>query len=343
MPKAKKPSSDAKAKQITDFFPRKSLSQTSTKPSVVSPNSAVQTAPTKQNTTPRLRFHNKASQGNADSSKPVQAPISLRGESGASPSTKAEQSGASPIQPSAKRLRSQSIVSPQRIKRSKKSKNILCDCDYDGKMEVDEDSVVYVRSVPSTSSIPSTLPHATTLDAKESKVSEKLEFSVRHPAAAAFVPSSVSEERELGSAFLEEESGIGHLQEQGLSFPEADNSRMQPDCVSRVVAKPAVDWDMDSGFTGTPSILTPSSTNEPAAAPSTSPEELLDEKARAEQIIKEIKLKALAFAQAQESACPVLDISSPITSDDDDDAGGLAPLNFRPITKLRRCARSRDA
>jgi hypothetical protein len=169
-------------------------------------------------------------------------------------------------------------------------------------------------------------------------MSEKQGFHFRHSEAGAFVPSSVSEERELGA-----------------SLPEEKTSTINGSAGHRQHL--AADWDMDSGVTNVPTTLsrpitatsttTPSSTDK-AAAPSASPPELLDEKTRAEQIIKEIKLKARAFAQAQESSPPVLEIPSPITSDDDDDenddgVGGRAALNFRPSTKLKRCSKSPNA
>lgn len=360
MPKSQKSPLDAKTKQITDFFSKKSLSQTSTISSIGSSGGATQNTSAKQDATPRLRSQAKATQGNADSSKTAKTPGSQRVGSGTSPSTKAVQAGTSPMPPPTKRLRSQSIVSPQRIKQSKRSKNILCDCDYERKMDVDDDSVVYVRSVPSTLPVPVPSPRVTTVNAKEANVSKKQGFSFHHSETTAFVPSSVSEERELGSAYLEEKfntvkGSTSYRQDQGLP-PTTDGNNpprleVQSQCVPGVPANLTVDWDMDGGLTGistslsrpntATSITTPPS-NDELPAPPASPPVLLDEKTRAEQIIKEIKLKARAFAQAQESSPPTLEIPSPVSSDDDDDdnVGGLAALNFRPsMTFDKRCFR----
>lgn len=365
MPKAQKlsqNSSDTRAKQITDFFPRKSaLPQAPASSSASCPSVAIQKAvnqtSAKENTTPRFRsLHSKIQQGSEASSNATMS--SFQCTRAGSPSLARAMHVTSPMQPSTKRLRSQSVASPQPTKFSKRPKNILCELTVEEeKMDVDDTSILYVPSVPTVVPKSNPLLPVPSADARQSKKSRMSRSPSQRSETTSLVPSSLSEERELESSRPEQKDAdavretVDHWRQQALPpSPVTDvnssgESRTQSLLVSQASTAFDTDWNMDDGFidnsitpsrpmatTTTAFIPTPPSTDGPADTRPTSPVKVLDANARTEQIIRDIR--ARAYARAQEPSSPLSEIAS-LDSSEDDDSLGTSGL---PIyTKLERC------
>lgn len=368
MPKAQKSSQnapDAKVKQITDFFPRKQALSQGASPgasrlTVASQRNARQLS-TKENTTPLTRnSHSRTKQGSESSTNTTASSDSQRAGAGSPMPTKTIHI-TSPMQPSTKRFRSQSIVSPQPSKQNKRSKQILCESKFEeGKMDVEESAVVYVRSEPAP--VPNSsflqVPPSDTTRVKKSRFSTPPDHQLE---VISLVPSSLSEEKELEPNRPEQKDvrvvkeAVDHWRQQALppSPSTSVNSPIEPRVESRPISQSSTpfdtDWSMavDSVDNSTParpnfsattaSIPTPPSTDGPDDIHLISPVKPLDAKAKTEQIIRDIKARAYAQSRAQEPSSPLSEIASlDSTDDEDDNFDGLDGLGLGNSTKLKR-------
>ncbi|KAJ3568393.1 hypothetical protein NP233_g5742 [Leucocoprinus birnbaumii] len=336
--KSSQGASDAKVKQITDFFPRKSTSlQGSSSNATRTKNTKHGSA--KENTTPAVHPKTQTDNGPSSFSSAPSAP-----QRAVSPiPARAVPQVASPMQPPTKRSRSHSTAATQPTKQAKRSKNILCEpMVAEDMMDVDENSVVFVPTAftaPINPSpflpVPASDPRKTISPDRDSEIS--------------LVPSSVSDEKELDRSLAVERKDAGavkdtvdHWRQEALP-PSPMTSASSP-IEPRAQAQSAQsDWTMsiDAGSSATPSrrnassnasIPTPPSTDGPEDTMSMSPVKVLDPETKTQQIIAEIRARAFAQARpsAEEPSSPLFDIASIDSSDDEgDEYDSLAMLGLR--------------
>ncbi|KAF9450407.1 hypothetical protein P691DRAFT_810348 [Macrolepiota fuliginosa MF-IS2] len=368
MPKTQKSlqtASDTKTKQITDFFPRKSTlsSSCASRPAVVSQKNAKQLS-AKENATPVTRnSHLKAKQG--EPSPNAAAPSDSQEAGTGSPLPTKAVHIASPMHPSTKRLRSQSVISfqPNNVRWPN---NILHEAKFEEeKMDIENSLVVHVRS--ETTPLPSSsflqVPPSDTRRTKKSRFSVSPD---RQLEVSSLVPSSLSEERELGPNRPEQKDigavkeAVDHWRQQALppspltnvNSPVEPNMVPRPDLQSSTVYN--ADWNMavDSVYDATPSrpstsaatasIPTPPSTDGPDETHPSLPIEILDVNTKTEQIIRDIKARALARSRTQEPSSPLSSVASLGGSDDeDDDLDVLAGLGLGNNSKLKSSLKAR--
>jgi len=352
MPKAQNSSQntfDARIKQITDFFSCKSASQGSsssgtrnknTKHSATKENTALHV----YNTHTKLQIDGGNSSSSGVSSASINSPILV----------KAVSQITSPMQPSTKRLRSQSIGASRSAKQAKR-RSILCkSTSTEDAMDVDENSGAYIPAVvlPLAERSPSCqLP---TPDVRET-------MSLDRDSEMLFVPSSVSDEQELDSTHVAPKDissikeAINYWRQETLSLSPliSTSCPIEVGAQPQSIVQPHIDADwiigIDSSSSATPSyrsaaavtnVLTsaPSSTGGSEGAFQLSPVTLLDEKAKTDQIIAEIRARAFARSRSQVPSSPVSEISCIDSSDDEDDGyGSLAVLGYRTGMRSSRC------
>jgi hypothetical protein len=366
MPKAQKSSQDAsglKNRQITDFFSQKpAVSEGGATRLGVDKKKTKQVA-AKENATPHVcSAHSKASLGNETSTNGSSSSVCSRAAAVSPVPTKVTHI-TSPMQPSTKRLRSQSITASRSVKQVKRTKNILCESQLEeDKMEVDENSIVYVPAMVAVSApAPSFLKVPSSNN--ESASGPRVSISPDPQSEVSLVPSSVSDEVELDSRRLKRKDAgamkgaVVYWRQQALppspltyvNSPVEPRRQLRSDIRSSTAFE--TDWNMDndSASSTTPSrpstntttntsFPTPPSTDGPNHLFSMSPVKVLDSKTKTEQLIQDIKTRARANArtQPQTSSSPLLDIPSLDSSDEDDDEDdGLAVLGLKDTTKLR--------
>lgn len=257
------------------------------------------------------------------------------------------------MQPSTKRLRSRSIGASQSSKQAKRrNRNTLCESTIaEDAMDVDDNPDVYVPTVvlPLVECSPSfQVPFSNTKEA----------ISPYRASEISFIPSSVSDEKELDLIHVapKDVSSVKEAIDRwrqgtlspspltGTSFPVEVETEPQP------VVQPPIDADwivgIDSVSSATPSrrnaaavtnvfILTSPSTGSSAPL---SPVKLLDEKAKTDQIIAEIRARAEARPRSQASSSPVFEVASLDSSDDEDDGyDSLAALGYNADMRGSRC------
>ncbi|KAF5354651.1 hypothetical protein D9756_005354 [Leucocoprinus leucothites] len=337
--KTSQSASDAKVKQITDFFPRKPTLSQGSSSSATRTKNAKQGA-TKENTTPHVCNPNSKTQIGSDAS--IYSGASSASRRAVSPiPTKAVSQITSPMQPSTKRSRSQSIAASQSAKQAKRTKNILCESTLvEDAMDVDENSVVYVPTVPALAAPPDPSPFS---QVPPPSSDPRKAISPDRDSEISLVPSSVSDEKELDSSLHVErkdpdavKEAVDYWRQEALPLSPRNSSnspvelRTQPH--SEAISSVDADWSVSSDSA---SNVTPSRCNATATAnmsiptpPSTdgledtlcmSPVKVLDPDSKAEQIIAEIRARALAQARSQEPSSPLSDIASIDSSDEEED------------------------
>jgi hypothetical protein len=258
------------------------------------------------------------------------------------------------MQPSTKRLRSQSIVASRPAKQAKRTKNILCEFAFgEDKMDVDEDSVVYVPPAAAPTAPPSVSPFRQAPPSNSQRACSPDALS-----ELSQVPSSLSDEKELDASHLERKDfgavrdAVDHWRQEALppSPQPSMNSPVESRTQSEPVAQPSAeaDWQMNNGSssnttpsrpnvttTTSASIPTPPSTDGPEDTLPLSPVKVLDTKAKTDQIIQEIKARAFARAHTPEPSSPLSEIASLDSSDDEDD-DGLTLLGLNDKLRARR-------
>jgi len=339
MPKAQNSSqktSDARIKQITDFFTRKSASQGSSSSGTRNKNS--KDSATKENTAlhvynthTKLQIDGGISSNSGVSSVFINSPIPVKAVSHIT----------SLMQPSTKRLRSQSIGTAHSAKQAKR-RNIHCEsASTEDAMDVDENIPAVVLPLAERS-LSCQLPAS---DMRET-------MSLDRDSEISFVPSSVSDEQELGSTHVgpkdvsSVKEAIDHWRQETLSLSPLirTNRPVKAGTQPQSIVQPHIDADwiiaMDPASSATPLchsaaaitnvfIPTPPSTGGSEGTFQLSPVRLLDEKAKTDQIIAEIRARAFARSRSQASSSPASEISSIDSSDDEDDGyGSLAVLGY---------------
>lgn len=352
MPKARNSSqntSDVRIKQITDFFSCKSVSQGSsssgtrnknTKHSATKENTALHV----YNTHTKLQIDGGSSSSSGVSSASINFPIPV----------KAVPQITSLMQPSTKRSRSQSIDASQSANQAKR-RNILCEStSTEDAMDVDGNSGPYIPAVvlPLADRSPSCqLP---TPDMRKT-------VSLDRGSEILFVPSSVSDEQELDSTHVAPKDissvkeAINHWRQETLSpSPLVSTScPVEVGAQPQSIVEPHIDADwiigIDSASSGTPSyrsaaavtdvfIPTPPSLGSSEGAFQLSPVKLLDEKAKTDQIIAEIRARAFARSRSQVPSSLASELSMIDSSDEEDDGyGSLAVLGYRTGMRSSRC------
>ncbi|KXN85385.1 hypothetical protein AN958_11485 [Leucoagaricus sp. SymC.cos] len=350
MPKTSKNAqnaSDAKTKHITDFFPRKPSSYQASSSSATRSKNAKQAA-TKESTTPHTSLPQSRTRSRSENETSINCGVSSASQPARalSPSPSKPMPIASPMQPSTKRLRSQSIAASQSTKQMKRIKNILREstCEEE-KMDLDENSVVYVPLPP--------LPNVT--PSLQVPLSDsKMALSPDIQSSTSLVPSSVSDEKELGSSMPQRKDAVAvreavdHWRQEALplspltSVNSPVEIRMGPELNSQSPTE--VDWDMNTGTsssvtpprpaTANAYIPTPPSTDGPEDLRPTSPVKALDGNTKAEQIIREIKARAQANSFVEEPSSPISEVSSLDSSDDEDDKAALAMLGLTNLLQI---------
>jgi len=353
MPKAQNSSqntSNARIKQITDFFSCKSASQVNspsgtrsknTKHSATKENTALHV----YNTHTKLQVDSGISSSSGVSSASINSPISVKAVSQITSLT----------QPPTKRLRSQSIGAGQSANQAKR-RDILCEStSTEDAMDVDENSGAYIPAVilPLEQRSPSCqLPSP---DMRET-------MPLDRNSEISFVPSSVSDEQELDSIYSAPKDvssvkeAIDHWRQETLSLSPliGTNRPIEVGTQTQSIVQPHIDADwiigIHSASSATPSchsagaitnvfIPTPPSMGGSEGAFQLSPIKLLDEKAKTDQIIAEIRARAFARSRSQVPSSPVDEISSIDSSDDEDDEyGSLAVLGYCTGMRSSRCA-----
>lgn len=207
-------------------------------------------------------------------------------------------------------------------------------------MDVDENSVVYVPTVPALAAPPDPSPFS---QVPPPSSDPRKAISPDRDSEISLVPSSVSDEKELDSSLHVErkdpdavKEAVDYWRQEALPLSPRNSSnspvelRTQPH--SEAISSVDADWSVSSDSA---SNVTPSRCNATATAnmsiptpPSTdgledtlcmSPVKVLDPDSKAEQIIAEIRARALAQARSQEPSSPLSDIASIDSSDEEED------------------------